>query len=297
LAEYDSVIPAGGSGTLTANMKTSPVQNGRISKSISVETDAPGARSLRLRFSAQVEAPILVKPRLRFIITAVEGEAASRRILLHRTDGKALEVKGLETGNAALVAKSTAVTKKTREGGLEAEPGDIWLDLATNPSERLANSNGSVRLSTNHPDLPTLDVPYTVRVRPLIELRPAAVRLRFSQGSGGRRRSTVSLTGNSGRKFRITGAEVSHPELFSATINSQGSASRHTMWVGLVDDLTADSVSGPIQGFVRIRTDDPARPLIELPVEVTVVKSAGRRTMHGKPVPQKTPQPTTGGAG
>ena len=209
MAEYDSVIPAGGSGTLTANMKTSPVQNGPISKRISVETDAPGARSFRLRFKAEVEAPVLAKPRLRFIITAIEGEAASRRILLHRTDGKVLEVHGAKTGNKALMAKSIAVTKKTREGGMEAEPGDVWIELATKPAERPANSNGSVRLSTNHPDLPTLDVPYTLRVRPLIELRPATVRLWFSEASAGRRRSAVSLTRNGGQKFRITGTEVS----------------------------------------------------------------------------------------
>ena len=60
MAEYDSVIPAGGSGTLTAKIKTSPMQNGRISKSINVVTDAADARNIRLRFTIGVETSIVV---------------------------------------------------------------------------------------------------------------------------------------------------------------------------------------------------------------------------------------------
>ena len=48
MAEFDSVIPAGGTGTLTAKIKTTSTQNGPVSKGIAVNTNAAGAERLML---------------------------------------------------------------------------------------------------------------------------------------------------------------------------------------------------------------------------------------------------------
>jgi len=262
---------------------TKPTQNGKFSKSVSVETDAPEARSFRLRFSADVEAAVIATPAMRFVLSAVEGEPAESRILLHRTDGKALEVGVDGTGNPALSVRTEVVSKATKKDRVQAEPGDVWLVLATKADQRAVNSNGSLKVTTNQPDLPTLTIPFTVRVRPLIELRPATAQLWFGQENTGRRQTIVTLTGYQDRKFKITGVDVSNPELFSARADSQDSSTRHRLWIILADGATASAANEKVKGFVRIHTDLPGRKELNLPVLVESRKPAGPRTVYGRP--------------
>ena len=232
---------------------------------------------------------MLAMPTLRFILSAVEGEPADSRILLRRTDGKDLEVDIDGTGNPALRVRSKAVTKPAKEGRLQAEPGDVWLVLETKPGQRVVNSNGTVKVRTNQPDAPTLEIPYTVRVRPLIELRPATAQLWFGQENAARSQAVVTLTCYAGREFTITGIDVSNPELFSARADSQDASPRHRLWVNLAEGAKASSANQRIKGFVRIHTDLPGREDFKLPVLVQSQPPAGVRTMHGRP--------TTAGSG
>ena len=86
------MIPAGRSGKLVAKVHTRPTQSGTVSKSISVATDAANAKSLRLSFKFTVETVISMTPRPQIFTNSVIGSEASGRILMHRTDGKRLEI-------------------------------------------------------------------------------------------------------------------------------------------------------------------------------------------------------------
>ena len=57
------MIPAGGSGKLTARVATKPGQNGRVSKSVTVFTDEPGAQPRQLVFNFEASSPVMVLPR------------------------------------------------------------------------------------------------------------------------------------------------------------------------------------------------------------------------------------------
>ena len=70
-------------------MKTAASQNGRVSKTVSVFTDAAGAESLRLRFTVDIRMPIEALPSFRFVLNTIEGKDSNDRILLRRTDGEA----------------------------------------------------------------------------------------------------------------------------------------------------------------------------------------------------------------
>ena len=63
MAEFDSVIPAGGKGTLTAKIKTTSTQNGPVSKGIAVNTDAAGAERLMLNVRFTAVSAVMVLPR------------------------------------------------------------------------------------------------------------------------------------------------------------------------------------------------------------------------------------------
>jgi len=278
VAEYDSVIPAGGSGTLTATMQTSPTKNGRISKSVNVVTDAADARNIRLRFTLDVETPIIVRPAFRFTFSTIEGEEGRTRVLLHRSDGKPLEILGIETGDPELAAQVEIVAGSGSQKDLDAVSGDAWIDLVSNPAANVGRRSGSVRITTNHPDLPELVMPSSWRVRPLIEARPEIVRLwlptKFRQVA----RSTLfSLRHMGGKTITVTGLEVSHPEIFTATADSTAAATRQVIRVSLIEDVTLDTLGSTFEGWVKIETDDPERPTIEIPVIVAPKRVDYRR--------------------
>ena len=270
MAEYDSVIPAGGSGTLTAKIKTSPMQNGRISKSINVVTDAADARNIRLRFTIGVETSIVVSPAFRFSFSTIEGEKGRTRVLLHRSDGKPLKILGVETGDPELTARIEMVAGSGSQKGQDGVSGDAWIELVSSPAANVGRRSGSVRIATNHPDLPELVMPSVWRVRPLIEARPEIVRLWPPTNSGRVTRSgLVSLRRVGKKKFTVTGLEVSHPEIFTAAANSTAAATRQAIRVNLLEDVTLDTLESTIEGWVKIETDDPERPTIEVPVIVS----------------------------
>jgi hypothetical protein len=283
VAEHDSVIPAGGSGRLTARIKTSPTQNGKVSKSINVGTDAADARSLRLRFTVDVYAPIVAKPHLRLTATGLEGEGTRARVLLHRADGVPLEISSVETGNPAVRAKVDRVTKEQGRSGTAAEKGDLWLDVISNKDAAPGMLTGTVRAATNHPDAPELLVPFSIRIRSLIDAHPAGVRMWLPvAGRRDGQSAIVTLKRNGNVEFKITAIEVSHPEIFTAAANSTAPAVRQAVRVNLVGDLSRDTVSAAVEGWIVVRTDDPEKPTVEIPVIVSPKRLSARR-----PVPTR----------
>jgi hypothetical protein len=311
VAEHDSVIPPGGSGTLTAVLKTAANQNRRFSKSINVVTDAEDARSFSLRFTVDVRAPIVAKPAYRLSLTAITGSASSAGILLHRTDGKPLEIADLTLDHPDLVVRARPVKDQaeatpvpenagdlwselaSRTKKIEAAPGDVWIDLAVTSSAPPGTTTGTLRFTTNDPDAPTMSWPYTVRVRPLIEARPAEVRLWLSEGGmHDGRSSIVNLSRTKKGEFAITGVEVSHPEVFNATPMSTAAASRQAVRVRVAEGLDRNEMTGRIKGSIRIYTDDAELTVVEIPVVVAPTRALAVR----RPLPtvrQKAPHGLT----
>ena len=259
-------------------MRTAPLLDRRISKSIAVRTDAEGAVNLNLRFSVEVRAPIVFKPNNRLVISAVEGQETRKRVLLRRADGEKLEILSAETGDPTLLAVATPVVKKERTNDYEAAPGDVWLELVLPADSPTGSRTGRLRLSTNDPVAPSFEVPFAMRVKPLIEYRPDGVRLwptpsRSGEGYSG----FVNLSRNGEGYFTVTGVDVSHPEVFSAAVVSSEAAQRQTVRVELAHDLGPEAISGTIEGWIEISTDDAVRPELAVPVIVAPSRDATRR--------------------
>ena len=311
MAEHDSVIPPGGSGTLTAILKTSANQNRRFSKSINVVTDAEDARSFSLRFTVDVRAPIVARPAYRLSLTAITGIASSAGILLHRTDGKPLEIADLTLDHPDLVVRTRPVRDEaeatpvpetagdlwselaSRTKKIKGAAGDVWIDLAVTSSAPPGTTTGTLRFTTNDPLAPTMSWPYTVRVRPLIEARPAEVRLWLSKGGmHDGRSSIVNLNRTLEGKFAITGVEVSHPEVFNAAAISTAAASRQAVRVRVAEGLDRSEIAGRIKGSIRVHTDDAELGVVEIPVIVAPTRALAVR----RPLPtgrQKAPHDLT----
>ena len=279
VADFDPVIQPGGSGTLRAVISTLPNQSGKLSKSIHVQTDAPGARSILLRFTVAIEQPIEARPRLKLLVTATEGHEASGGILLRRSDRVRLEVYDSAVDRPGLFVSTQKVEAKGSFGDLRAEPGDVWLKLSAAADHPVGVVNGTIRLQTNHPKLSELEVPYTVRVRPLMEVRPDVVRLwpATSVNMPGRY-AIIGISRVDGHGFSVTGVESSHPEVFSAAAAPEPGSGLQRVRVDLADELAKEQFMGSFDGRLTIRTDDPDKPVLSVPVIVAPTRALTRRS-------------------
>ncbi|MDH3814239.1 MAG: hypothetical protein OEV48_07105 [Acidobacteriota bacterium] len=259
-------------------MRTAPLQDRRITKSIAVRTDAKGLPSLNLRFSVEVRAPIVFKPDNRLVISTIEGQETRKRVLLRRADGEPLEILSAETGDQTLRVATEPVVKNERTNEYEAGPGDVWLELVLPADSPIGSRTGKLRLSTNDPIARSFEVPFAMRVRALIEHRPEGLRLwptpsRSGDGYSG----FVTLNRNGKGFFTITGFDVSHPEIFSAAVVSPEAAKRQTIRVELAEGLGPEAISSTIEGWIEIRTDDPIRSKLNVPVIVASSREKTRR--------------------
>ena len=259
-------------------MRTAPLQDRRITKSIAVRTDAKGLPILNLRFSVEVRAPIVFKPDNRLVISTIEGQETRKRVLLRRADGEALEILSAETGDQTLRVATEPVVKKERTSEYDAGPGDVWLELLLPADSPIGSRTGKLRLSTNDPIAKSFELPFVMRVRALIEHRPDGIRLwatpsRTGDGYSG----FLTLNRNGGGFFSITGVDVSHPEVFSAVVVSPEAAKRQTVRVELAEGLGPEAINNTIEGWIEISTDDSIRSKIEVPVLVASSREGTRR--------------------
>jgi hypothetical protein len=283
------VIPAGGSGKLRAKIKTSPLQDRSYNKSISVHTNAPGEEYLRLNLIAKSVAAISLKPKNYLTISALEGEAASSRIYLHRNDGKALEVSGVIDDLPADVRIRTGEVQAAMdiEGG-RVEAGDVWVELELAVGQAVVRGSGRLTVRTNHPHADELQIPVRLWMKPLIDVRPNRVNLWVHRDQRQQRTITVRMTHSQQQGFELGDVEVSHPELFTATVTTQGSQVYHVLRLELAEGIDLEAVQSAVSGSVRVPSSEPQKPIVEIPVMISVRGQRRRPSARGGSLPTPT---------
>ncbi len=263
------MIPAGGSGKLVAKVTTKSSQEGRISKTIRVTTDDPGARTIVLKLQADVVAPVKVYPRRRAYLGVVEGEKAEVRLVLHRKDGKPLQVKELKVRDPSLVtARWEEVDRPGQVAGHPVDRGDVVLVIGS--AERIRGTSRStvVEVGTDVPEEPVVEIPVSVRVRPRIQVSPPQARLILpSQGGAGTVRM-VRISSTTGTPFRILGIENSLPRDVEVEFDADRSATLHTLTLRVTDAAAAKELALSLRGNLVVRTDDPKAPELKIPIVV-----------------------------
>ncbi len=269
MAEFDSVIPAGGSGKIIGKVRTGGTEVGRRTKSIRVQTNDPNNGLLYLRISYEVVPVIQVLPSSRPRVDVVEGQSATHSLLLRRGDGKPLELRNVQSVLPEVVMATPRAAKAGERGGedLVATAGDVWLDVqVTAPADGRARS---VRLAaaTNHPQMARLVLPVVVLVQKLVETRPEQVRLWL--GTGDRRYESIELElrHSAGEPFSITGVESSHPELFSVVPVSAEPGPLQRVRVELVEP-EEELAGASLRGELRVATTLESLSEVSVPVLV-----------------------------
>jgi len=282
VAEYDSVIPAGGSGTLTAKIKTTSTQSGAGSKSVAVNTDSPDAPRVMLSVTYRSITAVTVLPRPRINLNGIEGDVPAVTLVFHRSDGEKLEITGVERSDELVITTAKPVTQEMAIGKLKALPGDVLVEASVAPGTGAVSSNGVLKIKTDHPDAEFINVPFTLRLRPVIEARPAQLRLILQDGNSSARTTLCRIQHNLRQEFKITGVKPSNPEVFRVQqVDGDITQKVHTVAVMLQDDVAPGSLDGRLLESLVVTTDDSKHP--ELLIPVLIEPKTLRRP--GKPRP------------
>ncbi len=222
-----------------------------------------------MRFT--VETMITMTPRPQIYVNAVKnGQPAVGKILMHRNDGKKLEITKIRYEDPEVeITAVPADPEDEAPKGTKPVKGDVWL--IARASEKIGTGNHSIKvwLTTNHPKLTELEIPVTFRIKSLISAHPAQIRLWIQDVGGGPRGTLFRLIHNGGEAFEVTKIEVGDPELIDASAVTDGAAKMHSIRVEVNDAVkVADLGSTGKATELVITTSDPKQPEIRVPVTV-----------------------------
>ena len=288
MAEYDSVIPAGQSGKITARVRTNTNQQGRVRKSIQVVTDAVGAEALHLTMSFDIHRPIEVMPRPMLYLHGVQGEEVAARVLLRRTDGEPLEIREVTGGHDAVKVTTRPADGEEEAPGVSARAGDVWLEASlSGDGTGAATRSTKLVLQTNHPEQPQLALPLTVRILPRLQVSPDQIRLWVDTSRQLRPAAMLRITHNQGRSFALGGLSTSLEKVVTLKARTGQPATTHTVRLDLRPELDLAALELPLRGSVTVELKGAGQSSVEVPVVIADRSRASTRQAR----PQRRPLP------
>jgi len=256
VARFDPEIPPGGTGTVTVVLDTTNFE-GPISKPVTVLSSDATNPSVRLTIKAQVRPLVAVIPgwaRFQHVVGEEEKRVTQK---LWTTDGEPLQILRVESPLPFVEASY----RRAMDDELDTQgPPTQWLLTATLGTDAPEGPVvGNIVVTTNHPRRPSIEIPLTGYVKPLISIQPATVDFGRFQRPQAVRKSVV-LTNNGPTDFEITSVESDLPGLESE-IKERDKGRQFQILVTLGGVETA----GPIETTLRVYTTDER--LLEITVK------------------------------
>ena len=269
MAEYDSVIPPGGSGHIVAKIRTNRIQ-GRRTKSISVETNDPAHKRVKLKISFLSQAPVEVYPQPTANLYALAGHPAEITLVFHRPDGKPLEIKDVVSSRTGVTVKVEKVTEKNADPPGKrygAVAGDWRVHLALDKTDHARSERGVLQVATNHPERASMSLPMRITIRPSLVAQPDRLNIQTKQVPGPLRRR-ITVRNNERKAFSIEGIKVEGdlPGL-KAEVKMDRPAGVQPVEVSIDPKSLAPGVH---RGHLVITTNIETQSRLEVPVSITI---------------------------
>lgn len=162
-------------GYLTATLKTSNLR-GKVGKGISVYSNDPNKRSIRLAIRAIVLGSVIVLPREHIVIGGPPGRSGGSRVLVRRdpTESGELKIADLRTSLPGLSAEARRLEEPTPPGqGLpKGEVGDWLVEVSVEDRSKISagRSRAELNFKSGLKRQPDVSIPITVDLRPPVNL-------------------------------------------------------------------------------------------------------------------------------
>lgn len=263
VAEFDKSIPPGQTGKVHTVIDTTDF-NGPIAKGVTVYTNDPATPQLELTVRAKVEPYIAVKPGYaRFIVVQKERVQGTIAQTLWTPDGSPMEVTGVESPWPYLKVTYREAKPEERVPNAEGRQWRVEMTLS-NDEAKVGPLADHVTVHTNHPKQKIVQIPVSGFVRPVMAVTPpkadfGTVNLKEPV------RTSLNIQNFATEPIKITSVEP--PKGVEAQVEPLQEGREYQVRLVLNPELG----KGAFNGKLKIHTDSPKVPLLEVELKGTVL--------------------------
>lgn len=264
VAEFDREIPAGGEGTVQAELDTLSL-TGKSSSMLGVFVEGHEDPAVVLTLEAEVINKLFAHPGYARWIYVQHEEEGTIEQTVYSNDGAEFEVVSVEPPIPAVDVSFREAKPEERQ---EKAKGSQWLVSATLDSRApVGPVSGFITVHTTHPQQKVMQIPVSGFVRPAVFVEP-------QKGEFGRlelaapRHATFQVRTFSSEPIHLTDAEADIPGV-SAIIDTVEDG--RTYNVVVVFD-PASMREGRFEGELKLTTDSDKVPAVTVDLTGTLVR-------------------------
>jgi hypothetical protein len=255
-------LKAGESTDLVVNFDSKQF-NGQVHKTVKITSNDPDRRTVDLPLTANVKAVLIVDPvseRVGFP-SSLKGEVASRTVTFTAPEVN-LKLQADKTQKGLFDIKIT--------NGADGDPHKSVLEVIRPARMGSGQHQDVVRLATNIPERPTIDIEMRAIIAAALSASPDVVNFRYQPSFT----QTVRIfAAKPPMDFKVLRAEIDLPEVKFEIVEAVPRQETHIKLTGAPiakTDPRAASSQGRITGTLKVYTDLKAVPVIEVPVSYMI---------------------------
>jgi hypothetical protein len=255
--KWDRIIPPGKEGLVEAILDTT-IFRGPIAKTLTVHTNDPSQRQIKLTMTATVTPLVLVTPG-EVALFSLEDQPVTHQFTVARPSGGSLKVLEVVTSQPYLKTQVTPLAGGNR----------YQLVVTATPDTPMGRTTVPVVVKTDLPGPGTRTI--TLILERGIVAMPPRIYWSWTGGEVKPPVRTSVLISRQKRPFRVTGATVDDPKL-EAEVRTLREGEEYRV----ILTYTGGWAGGTIRRALTVTTDDPKQPEIRIPVEATLPQTSPR---------------------
>ncbi len=262
VAKHDRLIAPGATGMIHAEVDTASF-SGPNSKAVLVFSNDPDNPQVNLviKFDSRAFVEVFPKPLLSFNV--LQGEPATDKVVVATADGSPLRITGADTGGGPFKIDYRELPEKERLPNLKGQQWEVSVTVPADAPQGMLNQK--ITLKTSNPKAPEVSVAVSGIVRPIIQVVPGEINFGTIPATAPVGRNVVLISNRQDAKLELSSVEVDN-KAFTAEVIPLTAGQRYQVAV----TLGAGAPKGTHRTTLRITTNDPTRPRIEVPVLAVV---------------------------
>lgn len=264
MARFDRIIPPGGEGRITLELKTDEDQ-GQIAKSANVFSNDPRQPEFIIGLKGTIWAPVLITPR-HAKLYGILGDSVET----------AVDLRGQKEEPLIVELASVSIPDEVEVALREVEKGRSYELHIRNKVQEDTSYKGEIKLTTNYPERPEIQIRIHGDICPPVEVRPktlnfgglSADRIQMLREKEMAIRRPVLVVLNKGHGLDVSKAEF-EKSLFKVI-------SVKPLQVGRQVELQIEAILDKLKrglnvDRLRIYTNQPDGEILEVPIHFRVL--------------------------
>lgn len=260
MARFDRTVPPGEAGNITLELRTKGYQ-GKVHKTARVFSNDPRLAQTSIGLKGLVWTPVTIEPRY-VQLKGIEGQEIQKEVLLKAQRKEPLR---LELASASIPDNLTVTLE-------EKEKGRTYSLTVKEKGQSEARYRGKVKLITNYPDKPEIDIPVVIHITRNLEVRPISLtfgRIPFEQikkleaNSRPMTRSVTVLL-HKGNNLKIEKVESANSLFTASTQELQPGRANRISVAPILENLE----KGNNNDRLKIYTNQKDREILEIPLSL-----------------------------